>query len=60
MNRLIRASYLGYKESALTPALSPRRGRIIVRWFDMTNNHRGSDVQYANLFGEVSLAKTKL
>jgi hypothetical protein len=25
-------------ELALTPALSPRRGRIVVRWFETTND----------------------
>jgi hypothetical protein len=31
MKRLVRASYLGYREPALIPAFSRRRRRIIVR-----------------------------
>jgi hypothetical protein len=38
MGRLFRASFLGYKELALTPALSPRRGGIVRRLFETTND----------------------
>jgi hypothetical protein len=31
----------------LTPALSPRRGRIIARWFETSGDGSGSGVQYA-------------
>jgi len=31
----IRASFLGWRKLALTPALSPRRGGMVVRWLDM-------------------------
>jgi hypothetical protein len=42
MKLLIRASCLGYRKLALTPALSPRRGGIVARWFGMTNRGFGS------------------
>jgi hypothetical protein len=38
MYRLLRASFLGRKELALTPALSPRRGRIIFRQLETSND----------------------
>lgn len=41
MNRLVRASCLSHKESALALGLS-RRGRNVVRWFVTTNKQPGS------------------
>jgi hypothetical protein len=42
MNLLFRASYLGWIKLALTPTLSPRRGRIAVRSPATTMAARGS------------------
>ena len=39
MRPLIRASCLGWRKLALTPALSPRRGGIGLRWFETTNDN---------------------
>ena len=36
MNQSIRASCLGWIQLALTPALSPGRGGIVVRFFETT------------------------
>jgi hypothetical protein len=36
-----------FERSSLTPALSPRRGRIAVRWLDMSKDNSGSAVQCA-------------
>jgi hypothetical protein len=48
MNRLLRASCLDWRKLALTPALSPRRGRIVVRWFETPDVWTGSRVPCAN------------
>jgi len=57
VKRSIRASSLGWKKLALTPALSPRRGRIIARWFETTNNHPGSLMNGFGIFIILQVAK---
>ena len=42
MKHLIRASYLDWRNLALTPALSPGRGRIILSEFETTNGNISS------------------
>jgi hypothetical protein len=54
MNHLLRASYLGYRETALIPAFSPWRRRIVASWLEIANDHSGSGVQCARFFGEIS------
>jgi hypothetical protein len=43
---LIRASFLGCRENALTPALSPRRGGIIGRQSDRLRCEQGRKVEW--------------
>jgi hypothetical protein len=48
-NHLVRTSFLGVRESTLTPALSPRRGRIFRRWFGAADEESGSSAGCAIL-----------